>query len=352
MAEHRQAIIGYGGMGEWHEINVRERVPQIQVCGVYDVRPERLEAAREKGLRAYESLAAVLADPEIDLVTVATPNNFHKDIAIAALRAGKNVVCEKPVTLNAAQLEEIIAVRNETGKVFSIHQNRRWDRDFRIVKAAKDQGLLGRVYMVESKVQGSRGSMYGWRGHKENGGGMLLDWGVHLLDQALQMFDEKVVSVDAHLLSMYTPGVDDNIKLFIRFAGGCSYIMEMSTNCLINAPRWHVQGTEGTLQIDDWNCQGRLLKLKANAEMAWSDDIVYTEAGPTRTMAPRPEYTMDEIPLPDEQPEWTDYYKNIAAVIDGKEELIVKPEEALRVMKVIDLMFKAEKEGVGQKCEI
>ena len=126
----------------------------------------------------------------------------------------------------------------------------------------------------------------------------------------------------------------------------------MSTNCLINAPRWHVQGTEGTLQIDDWSCKGRLLKLKPNAEMKWSDDIVYTEAGPTRTMAPRPEYTMNEIPLPDEKPDWSDYYKNIVGVIEGKEELIVKPEQALRVMKVIDLMFKAEKEGVGQKCRI
>ncbi len=95
-----------------------------------------------------------------------------------------------------------------------------------------------------------------------------------------------------------------------------------------------------------------MLKLKPNAEMKWSDDIVYTEAGPTRTMAPRPEYTMNEIPLPDEHPDWSDYYRNIVAVIEGREELIVKPEQALRVMKVIDLMFKAEREGVGQKCSI
>nr|AIF26021.1 putative oxidoreductase domain-containing protein [uncultured bacterium Ad_113_I18_contig2] len=348
----RQAIIGFGGMGSWHARNVKSRVPGIEVYGAYDVRPEAAEAARAQGLHVYDSLESLLRDESVQLVTIAVPNNFHKDLSIAALRAGKNVVCEKPVTLNAWELEEIIAVRDETGKVFSVHQNRRWDKDYRIVKAAKDQGLLGRVYMVESKVQGSRGTMFGWRGHKENGGGMLLDWGVHLLDQAMQMFDEKVVSVDAHLLSMYTPGVDDNIKLFIRFAGGCSYLLEMTTNCLINGPRWHVQGTEGTLQIEDWSCKGRLLKLKPNAEMKWSDDIVYTEAGPTRTMAPRPEYTMNELPLPDENPDWTEYYKNILSAMEGKEDLLVKPEQALRVMRVIDLMFKAEREGVGQQCEI
>ena len=116
---------------------------------------------------------------------------------------------------------------------------------------------------------------------------MLLDWGVHLLDQVMQLFaDEKVVSVDAHLLSVFTPEVDDNIKLMVRFSGGCSVLLEMSTNCLINSPRWHVQGTDGTLQVDDWSAGGRLMRLKPNAEMKWTDDIVYTEAGPTRTMRP------------------------------------------------------------------
>ena len=353
MRRLRQAVVGFGGMGGWHEAFVRENLPDIlEVYGVYDVRREVMDLARGKGLHAYESLSSLLSDETVDLITIATPNNFHKSIAIAALKAGKNVVCEKPVTLNAGELEEIIAVQKETGKVFSVHQNRRWDKDFRIVKAAKEQGLLGQVYMVESKVQGSRGSMYGWRGHAENGGGMLLDWGVHLLDQAMQLFDEKVVGVEAHLLSMYTPGVDDNIKVLLRFEKGCSYLMEMSTNCLINAPRWHVQGLGGTLQIDDWSCKGKLMKLKPNAEMKWDNDIVYTEAGPTRTMAPRPEYTMDALPLPQVSPDLKEFYRNIADAIWNHAELIVKPEQALRVMKVIDLLFKAQREGVGQKCEI
>ena len=346
----RHAIIGFGGMGGWHVRNLKEKVPEVEVWGAYDVRPEATEAARGEGLHTYGSLDELLADETVGLVTIAVPNNFHKDYSIRALRAGKNVICEKPVTLNAAELEEIIAVRNETGRVFSIHQNRRWDRDYRIVKAAKDQGLLGQVYLVKSMVQGSRGAMYGWRGHKENGGGMLLDWGIHLIDQAMQMFPEKVVGVDAHLLSLYTSGVDDNINVRIRFEGGCSYMMEMATNCLINLPRWHVQGTEGTLQVDDWGCGGRLMKLKPDAEMKWEDDIVYTEAGPTRTMAPRPQYTMQELPLPDVRSDWSEYYRNIVGVIRGTEELIVTPEQALRVMKVVDLMFKAEAEGAAQKC--
>lgn len=350
MSKHRWAIIGFGGMGGWHARNIMEKIPQIEIAGAYDIRPEAMDKAREWGLRAYRSFDELLSDSGIDLLTIATPNNFHKDMAIAAMRAGKNVVCEKPVTLNAGELEEIIRVRDETGKLFSVHQNRRWDKDYLIVKAAREQGLLGHVYFVESKVQGSRQALYGWRGHKLNGGGMLLDWGVHLLDQVMQLIDEPVVEAGAHLHSVFMPEVDDNLKLFLRFAGGCSALVEVSTNCLINSPRWHVQGKEGTLQIDDWHCGGKLMRLRTDAAMAWDDDIVYTAAGPTRTMAPRPEFTMQELPLPAVQADWVDYYRNILNALDGTAQLLVTPEQALRVMRVIDLLFRSNALGQSQSC--
>lgn len=349
---HRSAIIGFGGMGTWHFNSITEKVPGIQVVGAYDIRQEACEKAAEAGLTVYPSLEALLSDESIDLVTIATPNNFHKDLAIACMRAGKNVVSEKPVTMNASELREIIKVRDETGRLFSIHQNRRWDKDFRIVKEVKERGTIGDIYFIESKVQGSRGSMHGWRGYKVNGGGMLLDWGVHLLDQAMYLFDSPVVSVDAHLLSIFTPEVDDNIRVLLRFENGCSVLLEMATNCFINAPRWHVSGRSGTLQIDDWSCTGKIVQLGTDAEMKWENDIVYTEAGPTRTMAPRPKHTTTELPLPEVQTDWSEYYKNIADVLDGKAELIVRPEQALRVMTVIDLLFESAKQGCGLKCHI
>lgn len=345
-------IIGFGGMGGWHQQNLAQRVPRIRVKGVFDVQEGALEKARGLGLAAYASQEALLADPEIELVTIATPNNFHRDIAIAALRAGKHVISEKPVTLNAAELEEIIAASQEAGRLFSVHQNRRWDRDYRIVRQALDSGTIGAPYFIESKVQGSRRAMHGWRGYKVNGGGMLLDWGVHLIDQIMDMIPSPVVSVDAHLLSIFTPEVDDNIKLLLRFENGVSALLEMATNCLLPAPRWHVTCQEGTLTIDDWSCKGSIKQLRQEGEMAWEDDIVYTEAGPTRTMAPRPAHTTVELPLPQVEADWSEYYNNIADVLDGTAELIVRPEQALRVMRVIDLLFESERDGCGKACRI
>jgi predicted dehydrogenase len=86
--------------------------------------------------------------------------------------------------------------------------------------------------------------------------------------------------------------------------------------------------------------------------MTWADDIVYTEAGPTRTMAPSPAHTMQELPLPAIASDWSEYYKNIAAVLDGKAELIVRPEQVLRVMKLVDLAFLSHETGEGIKCMI
>ena len=332
--------------------NSREKSPAIEVTGAFDVREEANQKARDRGLTVYPSVAALLADDSLDIVTIATPNDFHRQLAIDCLRAGKHVVCEKPVTLNAGELEDIMAVARETGKLFSVHQNRRWDRDFLIVKKAIRDGLIGTPYFVESRVQGSRGAMHGWRGHKQNGGGMLLDWGVHLIDQAMQLFPEKVVSVNAHLFSLYGSEVDDNIKLLLRFESGVSVQLEMATNCFILQPRWHLSGTGGTMVVEDWSCKGKIVKLKAEGEMTWEDDIVYTEAGPTRTMAPRPRHTNQEEPLPAVKADWTEYYQNIVNVLEHGAELLVKPEEALRVMKVIDALFASQEAGVGLKVDI
>lgn len=346
------AIIGYGGMGRWHLKQIRDRIEHLTVKGVYDLRKEAQDKALEDGLVVYDTAEALLNDQEIELVLVATPNNFHKDYAIAVMKAGKNVICEKPVAMNAEELKEMIACSKETGKLFSIHQNRRWDKDYLIVKKVVSSHMLGEPYFIESRVLGSRRAMYGWRGHKMNGGGMVLDWGVHLIDQLLDLIPAKVVSVDAHLFNLYSDEVDDNIKIFLRFENGISTECEMATNCLITQPRWHISCMEGTMEIDDWGKSGKIVQLKEEQQMTWDNDIVYSDAGPTRTMAKRPAFTTVESKLPTVEGDWSSYYKNILAVLDQKEELIVKPEQALRVMQIIDLVFETQRVGHGLACEI
>ncbi len=121
-------VVGYGGMGGWHTQHALKS-DCVNLAGVYDILPEKNELARSRGIFAYDSLEAVLADPKVDLITIAVPNDFHKEIAVAALNAGKNVISEKPVTLSSADLKEMIAAANANNRVFSVHQNRRWDEE-------------------------------------------------------------------------------------------------------------------------------------------------------------------------------------------------------------------------------
>lgn len=338
----KTAIIGYGGMGSFHASQIKQ-IKALEVVGAYDIKPERIKVAIADGYKGYTSLEECLSD-DIEVVIIAAPNNFHKELSIKSMQAGKHVICEKPVMMNAQELEEVIKVANELNKIFSVHQNRRWDKDFRIVKEAFEKNIIGEPFYIESRVQGSKGVPGDWRCVKDAGGGMLLDWGVHLLDQILWMVDSPVTEVYAQLLSVKFKDVDDNFKVLLKFKNNLSALIEVDTYTFIPLPRWHVSTDNGTLVINDWDCNGKILKAN-QVEFKWEESIVYTSAGPTKTMAPRPVETIDELPLPQVVTDCKDYYANFAKAVRGEEEQIVTHKQMTRVMKVIDAIFKSAENG-------
>lgn len=336
-------IIGYGGMGGWHRKNA-PKVDGVDVVAVYDIDHSRVEAAKEEGLKGYDSLDDFLNDKEINTVLIATPNHVHKELAVASANAGKNVIVEKPVAMSMKEIDEMLDASKKNNVVFTVHQNRRWDKDYCKVKKAVEDGLIGKVYTIENRVHGSGGIIHGWRNKKEYGGGMLLDWGVHLIDQILYMIPNKVVSVYAELFSVINPEVDDYFKLLMKFDNGISAQVEVGTFCLRSLPRWFVGGNNGTLVVDDFEGHGGITKINNLAD-EFGSEIVETSAGPTRTFAPRPDEVKEEIELPDANPQWTDFYANVRDVIDGKAELIVKPEEVKRAYSIIEAAFKSNETG-------
>ena len=346
---HKMGIIGYGGVAGWHHEN-SSRIKDFEVVAAHDINPERLKIAKERGLKPYENLADFLADESFDLVLVSTPNNFHKPMVIAALGAGKNVVCEKPAAMTVSDFDEMHFAAKKAGKVFTVHQNRRWDKDFKMVQKAIETGLLGKPFTIESRVMGKNGGTHGWRGYKVAGGGMVYDWGVHLIDQLLWMIKEPVAEVYANLHSIIALEVDDYFKAIIRFESGLSAQIEVGMFNLETLPRWYVCGDGGGLVIEDWDCNGKITHAK-DTDIKWEPEIVQTSAGPTRSMAPRPKETLEELPLPEVQTDWADYYHNILAVLDGKEELIVKPEQVRKVLQVMAAIFESSATGKAIKID-
>ncbi len=341
---HGVGIVGFGGMGSHH---ARDLVPKdrLDVVSVYDINPKRMEVAQQEGYPTCESFEALLANDAVDIVLVATPNNFHRDLCIEALRHGKNVICEKPVTIHSSELADIMEVAKQTGKIFTVHQNRRMDIDYLMVKkAVMDDRLLGDVFCIESRVQGARGVPDGWRQYPVAGGGMMLDWGVHLIDQIMMMLQEKVTSVYCKMYSVHYKEVDDCFKLFLTFESGITALVEVSTSTFIALPRWHVSGSEGTLLIPDWNCDGSVVRAK-ETKTEWEEEIVYTKAGPTKTMAPRPKHTIEEIKLEEPTTDYTKSYRALADAIEGNGTPLVDPAEAMRVMQVMEASFESSRKN-------
>ena len=336
------AIIGYGGMGGWHG-NTIGNVEELNLCGVYDIKKERCEEAKERGIHVYDSLEVLLADEAVEIVTVAIPNHLHKDVCIRAMEAGKNVVCEKPVALDHQQLQEMIDVSKKYNVLFTVHQNRRWDEDYRTVRHMYEQGTLGPVFRIESRVQGSRGIPGDWRNQKEFGGGMVLDWGVHLLDQILQMIDKKIVSVYAMLSYVTNEQCDDGFTVMLQFEGGLTAVVEVGTSNFINLPRWYMLGENGSALIENFDQDGKITMV---SDWEKRDAVpVVTAAGLTKTMAPRTKETIQEYPLPKQKADVRDFYRNVVKAIHGEELQLIKHEEMMRVMKLMEAIFESATEN-------
>lgn len=333
------AIVGYGGMGSWHA-KLLGSMPEVDLRGVYDILPVRAEAARKIGLYAYESYEDVLEDTNVEIVLIAIPNDLHHDISIRAMNAGKNVICEKPVALNSAELQEMFDAAAKNKVIFTVHQNRRWDEDYLIAKQLYDQNTLGKVFNIESRVHGSRGIPGDWRNTKMHGGGMVLDWGVHLIDQILMMMaNRKLLSLFATLSFVTNGEVDDGFKILLNFEDSLSCQIEVGTSNFISLPRWYIQGENGTAVIEDWKLNGKIVMV---SDWEKRDAVpVVTSAGLTKTMAPRTSETIREYPLPKRPSDVKDFYRNVIKAIEGKEEIIVKQPEIMRSMHLMEAVMKS-----------
>ena len=340
--KHTLAMVGFGGMAGWH-YDLIERIDNLTVAGIWDTKAERREYALSRQIHVYEGLEDLLADKSVDLVLVATPNDFHKSIAIQAMESGKNVVSEKPVTLSSRDRRERIEASARTGRFLTVHQNRRWDEDFLTVKKVMEEGKLGDIFRLESRVHGSRGIPGDWRQEKEHGGGMVLDWGVHLLDQALLLFPGvKLETVYATLTNVTNQLVDDGFTADLGFANGVHMLVEVGTSNFIGLPRWYVLGTDGTAMIEDWGRDVRIVRALGTDEK----DVVpvRTAAGLTKTMAPRRDDSIHSEEEPEVSSDIREFYQNVMAVLEGREESRIKLDEVARVMRLMEAVFRSAEE--------
>ncbi len=328
--EIRGAVIGYGGafnMGKGHLSGMREAgIAPVAVC---DIDAPRLDAALADfpGIRTYGHADALLADDGIDLVTLVTPHDTHAPLAIQALNAGKSVICEKPMCLTAQEATGMIAAARASGVMLSVYHNRRHDGDFQALKEAiVEKKLIGDVFSIQAGFAGYGHPGHWWRSDKAISGGAFYDWGAHFLDWILNLMPgRKVVSVSGYFHKRVWHDVtnEDHVQAVLRFDDGAHADLSFSQISALPMPRWRIQGTKGGILDDGTVKDGMKLFIFLDGIKMQGE-------------------------LRNKGSQWDKYYKDIYAHLAHGAPLDVTPEQARRVIAIMEAAEKSSQTGQAE----
>lgn len=345
----RFGIVGFGFMGPVH-LQMLNETEGAQVTAVCDVDPEPLAGVPD-GIKTYTDALEMFRDENVDVALIAANNDQHKHLVVEAAKAGKHVLCEKPVALSLSDLDEMEAACKKAGVTLTVHQQRRYDIDFRTAKSVFDSGALGKVYTVKSSLYGFNGNMHDWHIYPEQGGGMLYDWGVHLLDQLLWMIPGKVTTVFADLRNVINKEVDDYFNILMRFEGGIMAELELGTYYLTDKPdwferHWFIGGNMGSMYGDGFDgSKGALVRTTELLASASSGKRSMTAAGPTRSFGPPPPGRIVSEPVTPAQTKHSDFFTNYLRALRGEEDFLVTIPQARRVLKLMEAVRESAKIG-------
>ena len=348
MEKMKLGIVGFGFMGHC-DADMMATFDEIDLVAVADTNPEQLKDAPE-GVETYGSIDEMLEKADINVVMVSTPNPSHPEMVKKAAAAKKHVICEKPAAMSVAEFDEMVAACKENGVIFTVHQQRRWDTDYRIMKEVYDKNMVGDMYVIKSQLYGFNGNMHDWHVYPEMGGGMLYDWGVHLIDQMLDMVKSDIVSLYADVQNVINENVDDYFNIIMKFANGVTAEIELGTYYLTPKRGWFIGGNKGSAMIDGFAGEGKIVRTAHLLENV-PGKITMTAAGPTRSFGPAAPGLLQEEPLPEVNVSHRMYFEHFLKAINGEEEVIIKPEQVRRVLCVMDAVRESARTGKAIEFE-
>jgi scyllo-inositol 2-dehydrogenase (NADP+) len=336
----KAAITSYGLSGQAFHGPFLKVNPRFEVVQILE-RNKNLSATLFPETEIVRSFENILDNPEVELVVINTPDHLHFEMSKAAINAGKHIIVEKPVTLKSHEAEELLKLSKNAGVVFTVSQNRRWDGDFLTIQKVIEQGKLGRLIEFESHYDRFRPVITPntWKETGDEYSGVLYGLGTHMVDQALVLFG-KPESVTAHLKINRTGGIVtdyydirleyDNFSVLLK----CSYLV------MNNSIRYILNGENGTFQkygidpqedmsragylpdIDNW---GKEPEINWGILMYEKEGIRYEEK--VETIAGN----------------YSIFYNNVFDVIRNGHELMVKPEQAIEVLKILEACLESNR---------
>ena len=337
-AEIKVGVVGYGGafnMGKAH-------LEQMKAAGMTPLAVCEIDAARLKiaatdfpGIETYSSLGAMLSKSAVNLIVIITPHNLHAKQALQCLRAGKHVVVEKPMAMTTAECDAMIKEAKKRKLVISTYHNRHWDGC--ILGAVKkiESGAIGDIVRIEAHMGGYSKPKDWWRSSRSISGGILYDWGVHLLEYSLQLIKSDIAEVAGYAKNGYWADQtawkqdcnEDEGHAVVRFSDG--KWLTLTVTSIDSFPKdadrgqLEITGTKGTYTFN-----GRSWDL--------------------RTVNGAEKQLVTGINPPGEQDK---YYKNIAEHLTNGAALVITGEWARRPIHILDLAVKSARLGRAIKAK-
>ena len=285
------------------------------------------EAAKSwPGVKVARSVEELLGDAGIQLVVIATPSYSHYELARHCLREQRHVVVDKPFTLQSDEAAELIRMARERRLVLAPFQNRRWDGDYQTVRQVVASGELGRLVTYESHFDRFRPQPRHevWRESGGAGSGILFDLGPHLIDQALGLFGAPTSLFADVRIDRENGAADDAFDLRLEYMAGrrVTVVLRSTLTACIPGPRFLLHGTRGSF-------------------VKWGLD-------PQVHLTPQAAERVRRIPTL--RGDYRGFYENVRDAVEGKAELVVKPEQAWRTTRLIELA--RESSGQGRRLKV
>ena len=323
-------ILGCGMIADFHARAIRA-IENAQLLGVADNNIASAERFSQKyGVAFYQSFEEMLADSRIDAVCICTPSGFHADNAIAALKAGKHVVVEKPIAISAADAEKVAAAAKESGRILTVVSQLRFAADVQRVKQLVEQNAFGKIVFCDLNMKYWRSPEYYagsvWKGTKRfDGGGALMNQGIHGVDLILYIMGNAKITAAKTKTAFHNIEVEDTAVAMLEFENGAVGVIEAST-CAYNGfeRKIEILGTNGCAVLKE----NQLEKLIVNGQTV-IDGSAQEVAGTASDPA-----AMDILGHKTQ-------IRNFIGAILGEEALLIDANEGSRAVALIEEIYHA-----------
>ncbi|WP_295933974.1 oxidoreductase [uncultured Xanthomonas sp.] len=340
MSDFNLALLGFGYVGRTFHAPLIAQTPRLHLHTVVSRQAEAVHAAWPQA-HVVADAAQAFADPRIDAVVIATPNQTHAPLALAALAQGKHVLVDKPFTLDVAEAQQVLAQAQRADRIVSVFQNRRWDGDFLGVRALLEAGTLGEIAEFHSHFDRHRPQVGDrWREHALPGSGLWFDLGPHLLDQALQLFGPpQALQAD---LALQRPGAQtvDYVHAVLRYPR-LRVVLHAGSLVAANGLRFAVHGSGGSYVKHGLDTQEAQLRAGvAPGAPGWGEDPL---PGQLRLVGADGTHAVHTLPAP--RGDYRDCYAAFREAIAGRAPAPVDAAQALAVMRLMEAGVRSAASG-------